>query len=320
MTVTMLRHLFQRSCNITTRPALVIGAVSSNSSGNNNNNNNYNYKYITTIPSSHSNATRNYSTFPSSVSRVKLSSRERKLKIFRVLKANEKYKRHSNFYGNRLRVSVNETYIAQLLDAYADKRTFRPAIKMYDRLRSKRLIPSVYAYRKFLFTVGYRGRQTEEAERIFQDMLEGRTSSIEDRRRMREDRYCHNIMMHVYASNIGGMEGYEKARKLFDAMAQSNNEYFRPNSFSYFYLLRCFAPRGAASTAAATTTTEGEQQQQTYHLEETDKQVVRDIITEMLADNVLLVSNRHIKAVLERLGMHDEVDQIYASMKENVKE
>lgn len=251
--------------------------------------------------------------------RLKLNSREKKQRIFRVVKSKEKYKRHSNFYGNRMRVSVNDTYISQLLDTYAEKRTYRPAIKMYQKLREKKLVPSVYTYRKFLFTVGYRGRQTEEAERIFNDLLEM------DDKTWKTDRFCYNTMMHIYAKNVGGMEGYAKARELFDVMSESENPFFRPNNFSYYYLLKCFSSPSEArrhndsvDAAEADLNTKTETsgiEEEKIMLDDEGKKAVRKVIADMLNDNVLLVSNRHIKTALEKVDMHHVVEEILADTK-----
>lgn len=246
------------------------------------------------------------------------------MKVF--LKAqHDKRKKRRNFYGERQPSKVNNTYIAQLLDSYSKKRLLKPAMQIFRALRAKGGRPSVENYRKFLYAVGYKGRDVQSAEQIFEDLMLWK----EDKTNAREDIYCFNTMMHTYAKNVGGMEGYNKARKLFDQMVASENRRLKPNSFSYFYLLKCFCPRTynpVERTNANGVNAEGEELGEeevadeelvlpeltpyTVELEGEQRSTVEQVIEEMIRSNTVLLANRHIKDLLQRMNMQEHANSV----------
>lgn len=130
-------------------------------------------------------------------------------------------------------VFANITYVNQLLDGTTQKRKWERALKIFEKLEKRNAKLHISNYRKFIYSIGYRGRQPEKAREIF-DLAIKRVKTDE------KDRILYNTMIHSYA--IKG--NYQEASKLF----QEYKDDSRPNAFTVLYLLKAYkkAPKEEA--------------------------------------------------------------------------
>lgn len=179
--------------------------------------------------------------------------------------------RHKNFYGNT-KPTLNETYTLQLLESYKAKRDWQMAVALFNKIVEKNVTLSVYAYRSFLYTVAYRGRNLDEGKRIFEHFKMKHPNG---------DIFCYNIMIHACSDHA-------MARKWFDELKSKT----KPNSFSYNYLLKSLVnPENK----------QNDDESKKTPVDEKDKEMALQIVEMIKQDNAVFLANPHIQKTLSWL-------------------
>lgn len=181
--------------------------------------------------------------------------------------------KHKNFYGNT-KPTLNETYTLQLLESYKENRDWQMAVALFNKIVEKNVILSVYAYRSFLYTVAYRGRNLDEGKRIFEHFKMKHPNG---------DIHCYNTMIHACHVN----RDHVTARQWFDELKTKA----KPNSFSYNYLLKSLVNPENKQTDESKKTP----------VDEKDKEKALQIVEMIKQDNAVFLANPHIQKTLSWL-------------------